>query len=256
MTRKLLLFLASTMIAFQAMAVEPMSNDATPNAAALSLPLAADAAEEDDTWSFWWEAGANIASNYLWRGYDQPYTGNMFDPAIQPSVTLGYGNFYVDLWYNFSTISKYQEFDMTLGFDYENLSITRLRLHWGTTFLHSSDWLYNEDGTRKRRAFSSYFEVAYIQPVKDLFDIEVVAGASPWTGPFWTAGKQIVEDGERWLDYDPVNPPVKGFNVTNLSLTLSREFEVGRVTFPVSAGYTCNPVTNRHYALIKTGFSF
>ncbi|MBQ2141607.1 MAG: hypothetical protein II204_00485, partial [Alistipes sp.] len=111
MTRKLLLFLASTMIAFQAMAVEPMSNDATPNAAALSLPLAADAAEEDDTWSFWWEAGANIATNYLWRGYDQPYTGNMFDPAIQPSVTLGYGNFYVDLWYNFSTISKYQEFD-------------------------------------------------------------------------------------------------------------------------------------------------
>ena len=291
MTRKLLLFLASTMIAFQAMAVEPMSNDATPNAAILSAPLAADAAEEDDTWSFWWEAGANIASNYLWRGYDQPYTGNMFDPAIQPSVTLGYGNFYVDLWYNFSTISKYQEFDMTLGFDYENLSITlydvwcangaefwqndflddknhsltatiqytffdRLRLHWGTTFLHSSDWLYNEDGTRKRRAFSSYFEIAYIQPVKDLFDIEVVAGASPWTGPFWTAGKQIVEDGERWLDYNPVNPPVKGFNVTNLSLTLSREFEVGRVTFPVSAGYTYNPTTNRHYALIKTGFSF
>ena len=215
----------------------------------------------------------------------------MFDPAIQPSVTLGYGNFYVDLWYNFSTISKYQEFEMTLGFDYENLSITlydewcangadfwqndflddknhsltatiqytffdRLRLHWGTTFLHSSDWLYNEDGTRKRRAFSSYFEIAYIQPVKDLFDIEVVAGASPWTGPFWTAGKQIVEDGERWLDYNPVNPPVKGFNVTNLSLTLSREFEVGRVTFPVSAGYTYNPTTNRHYALIKTGFSF
>ena len=36
-----------------------------------------DAAEEDDTWSFWWEAGANIATNYLWRGYDQPYTFNL-----------------------------------------------------------------------------------------------------------------------------------------------------------------------------------
>jgi hypothetical protein len=215
----------------------------------------------------------------------------MFDPAIQPSVTLGYGNFYIDLWYNYSTISKYQEFDMTLGFDYENLSITvydvwcaygadfwkgdflddknhsltatieytffdRLRLHWGTTFLHSGDWLYNEDGTRKRRAFSSYFEVAYRQPIVDLFDVEVVAGASPWTGPFWTAGKQIIEDGEAWLDYNPIDPPVKGFNVTNLSLTLSRDFSVGKATIPVSAGYTFNPTSKRHYALIKTGFRF
>ncbi|MBR5201335.1 MAG: hypothetical protein IKW31_06265 [Alistipes sp.] len=288
MTRKLLLLLAPTMIAFQAMAVEPAADVANPQSSVLP---AEECDTEDDEWSFWWEAGANIASNYLWRGYDQPYTGHMFDPAIQPSVTLGYGMFYIDLWYNFSTISKYQEFDMTLGFDYENLSITvydvwcangadfwkndflddknhsltatieytffdRLRLHWGTTFLHSGDWLYNEDGTRKRRAFSSYFEVAYKQPVKDLFDIEVVAGASPWTGPFWTAGKQVCVDGEYWLDYDPVNPPVKGFNVTNLSLTFSRDFEVGCCTIPVSAGYTYNPTTNRHYALIKTGFSF
>ena len=288
MTRKLLLLLAPTMIAFQAMAVEPAADVANPQPCVLP---AEECDTEDDEWSFWWEAGANIASNYLWRGYDQPYTGHMFDPAIQPSVTLGYGMFYIDLWYNFSTISKYQEFDMTLGFDYENLSITvydvwcangadfwkndfldgtnhnltatieytffdRLRLHWGTTFLHSGDWLYNEDGTRKRRAFSSYFEVAYKQPVKDLFDIEVVAGASPWTGPFWTAGKQVCVDGEYWLDYDPVNPPVKGFNVTNLSLTFSRDFEVGCCTIPVSAGYTYNPTTNRHYALIKTGFSF
>ena len=280
MTRKFLLFLASTMIAFQAMAVEPTSNDVVTNPAEFA---AVDAVDEDDEWSFWWEAGANIASNYLWRGYDQPYTGNMFDPAFQPSVTLGFGMFYVDLWYNISSISKYQEFDMTLGFDYENLSITvydvwcaygadfwrgdfldgnnhsltatieytffdRLRLHWGTTFLHSADWLYNEDGTPKRRAFSSYFEVAYRQPVKDLFDIEVVAGASPWTGPFWCPTRVGNE-------YDWDNP-AKGFNVTNLSLTLSREFEVGSCTFPVSAGYTYNPTSNRHYALIKTGFSF
>jgi hypothetical protein len=87
---------------------------------------------------------------------------------------------------------------MFLGFDHENLSITiydvfcgvgpdfgsqsffdkeahnltatidytffdRLRLHWATTFLHASDWHYNEDGSRARRAFSSYFEVGYTQ---------------------------------------------------------------------------------------------
>ena len=177
---------------------------------------------------------------------------------------------------------------MTLGFDYENLSVTiydvwcgtgrdfwkndflddknhsltatidytffdRLRLHWGTTFLHSADWLYNEDGTKKRRAFSSYFEVAYTQPVKDLFDIEIIAGASPWTGPFWCAGPRKFVDGAYTLDFD--NLP-KGFNVTNLSINFKREFKAGAATFPVNVGYTFNPTTKRHYALIKAGFSF
>jgi hypothetical protein len=188
-------------------------------------------------------------------------------------------------------MSTYQEFDMTLGFDYKNLSITvydvwcgmgrefwtnnfldgnnhnltatidytlfdRLRLHWGTTFIHSADWLYNEDGSRKRRAFSSYFEVAYTQPVKELFDITFTAGASPWTGPFWTAGPQTYENGEYALDYNAKNPPVTGFNVTNLSVTLSREFEVGSVSLPLQLGYTFNPTTKRHYALLKAGFAF
>lgn len=287
MTRKLLLFLASISIATTAMAQVATSETTTPQPAALSI----EEDDDDNESLFWWSAGANLTSNYLWRGYDQSYYGHMFDPAIQPSVTLGLGAFYVDLWYNFSTISTYQELDMTLGFDYEDLSITiydvwcaegkafwqndfldddnhsltatieytffdRLRLHWGTTFLHSADWLYNDDGTKKRRAFSSYFEVAYTQPVRELFDIEIIAGASPWTGPFWTAGPQIYEEGEYFLKYNPENPPVTGFNVTNLSLMLTREFEVGEATIPVNVGYTYNPTTNRHYALIKTGFSF
>ena len=260
MTRRLTLLLATIAFAVTAQATTPMTHNES-NAAlnpSATLPVDEDA-EEEDVWSFWWEAGANITSNYLWRGYDQPYSGNMFDPAIQPSVTLGYGLFYVDLWYNISTMSTYQELDMTLGFDYKNLSITvydvwcdygdafwkndflddqnhsltatieytffdRLRLHWGTTFLHSADWLYNEDGSRQRRAFSSYFEIAYTQPVKDLFDIEIVAGASPWTGPFWCAGPRALQaDGSYALDFE--NIP-EGFNV------------------------------KRHYALIKTGVAF
>ena len=281
MTRKLLLFLAATMIAFQAMAVETTSNDATPNAPALA---ADDAVEEDDEWSFWWEAGFDLASNYMWRGFDQSYRGGnrtMVDPSFQPALTLGYGKFYVRLWGNASLFSDYKEFDMFLGFQHEGLEITiydvfcgvgqdfnapffdksshnltatidytffdRLRLHWATTFLHPSDFKVAADGT-ERRAFSSYFEIAYTQPVKELFDIEIIAGASPWTGPFWCPTRVGNE-------YDWDNP-AKGFNVTNLSLTLSREFTKGNVSFPVSLGYTYNPLTNYHYALLTAGFYF
>ena len=280
MTRKLLLFLASTMIAFQAMAVETTSCDVAPNPTDLTET---DVVEEDDEWSFWWEAGFDLASNYMWRGFDQSYRGgnrNMVDPSFQPALTLGYGKFYVRLWGNTSLFSDYKEFDMFLGFQHEGLEVTiydvfcgvgqdfnapffdksshnltatidytffdRLRLHWATTFLHPSDFIV-KNGV-ERRAFSSYFEVAYTQPVKDWFDVEVVAGASPWTGPFWCPTRVGNE-------YDWDNP-AKGFNVTNLSLTLSREFTKGNVSFPVSLGYTYNPLTNYHYALLTTGFYF
>ena len=227
MTRKLLLFLASTLIAFQAMAVEPTSNDVVTNPAELA---AVDAVEEDDEWSFWWEAGFDLASNYMWRGFDQSYRGgnrNMVDPSFQPALTLGYGKFYVRLWGNASLFSDYKEFDMFLGFQHEGLEITvydvfcgvgqdfnapffdksshnltatidytffdRLRLHWATTFLHPSDFIIDAEGN-ERRAFSSYFEVAYTQPVKDWFDVEVIAGASPWTGPFFCPTRVGNED--------------------------------------------------------------
>lgn len=239
--------------------------------------------EDDDEWEFWWEAGFDLASNYMWRGYDQSYTGNMFDPSFQPSLTLGYGKFYINLWGNASLLSDYKEFDMFLGFDHENLSVTiydvfcgvgadfgaqsffdkeahnltatidytlfdRLRLHWATTFLHAADRLPNG-----KRAFSSYFEVGYTQPFGEVMDMEIIAGAAPWTGPFWMAGPRVMVDGAYTLDFD--NQP-QGFNVTNLSVVLTREFDVNGVGIPVELGYTFNPTTKRHYALVKAGFAF
>ncbi len=283
MTRKFFLFLASMIIAANAFAVEPAADATNPQPLAVAS-CDCDDCDDDDDWSFWWEAGFDLASNYMWRGFDQSYRGgnrNMVDPSFQPALTLGYGKFYVRLWGNASLFSDYKEFDMFLGFQHENLEVTiydvfcgvgndfnapffdksshnltatidytlfdRLRLHWATTFLHPSDFIVKADGT-ERRAFSSYFEIAYTQPVKDLFDIEVIAGASPWTGPFWCPTRVGNE-----FDWDN---PAKGFNVTNLSLTLSREFERGDVVFPVSLGYTYNPLTNYHYALLTTGFYF
>lgn len=239
--------------------------------------------EEDEPykWEFWWGAGFDIASNYLWRGYDQSYRGGnrkMFDPSFQPSLSLGYGKFYIEFWGNASLLSDYKEFDIFLGFEHENLLITlydvfcgvgsdfnapffdkrmtghsltatidytffdRLRLHWATTFLHPADYL--EEGPRAgKRAFSSYFEVAYTQPVCDIMDVELAVGASPFTGPFWCYE----------ADMETV---AKGFNVTNISLILNRDFEVGSVTLPVQLGYLYNPTTNYHYALLVAGFSF
>ncbi len=236
--------------------------------------------EESEDDGFWWGASFDMASNYVWRGFDQSYRGGnrkMFDPSLQPGVSLGYGNFYIDLWYNHSLISKYNEFDIFLGYENENLTVTlydvlwgvcgemetmnplngdnhsltatidytffeRLRLHWATTFIHSGDKLDNG-----KQAYSSYFEAAYTHPVCDLFDLEFTAGASPWSGPFWSFEREGSGYSDSYL---------KGFNVTNLSLMALKEFELDNFTIPVKAGYIYNPTTEFSFILLQTGIAF
>lgn len=278
MTREILLTLATFVLTCATQAQEITS--AAESNTATTTQLSND---NDDKykWEFWWGGGFDLASNYMWRGFDQSYRGGnrtMLDPSLQPSVAFGYGKFYVEFWGNASLISDYKEFDIFLGFEHENLLITlydvfcgvgsdfnkpffdkrmtnhsltatidytlfdRLRLHWATTFLHPDDYI--ETGKRAgKRAFSSYFEIAYTQPVKDLFDIEISAGASPWTAPFWCFEN----------DMESV---AKGFNVTNLSVMFNREFEIGNVALPVQLGYIYNPTTRYHYAMLIAGFSF
>ena len=277
-----------TIVAMFVFALSASASLPTPtldNALASESCVALDVEEDDeDEWEFWWGAGFDLASNYMWRGFDQSYRGGnktMLDPSFQPGLSLGYGKFYIELWGNASLLSGYKEFDMFLGFEHEDLLITiydvfcgvgqdfnkpffsgenhsltatidytffdRLRLHWATTFLHPDDFI-SEGKRAGKRAFSSYFEVAYTQPFGDVLDMEVAAGASPWTGPFWCPTRVGNE-----FDWDN---PAKGFNVTNLSLKLSHEFEMDSVTLPVELNYVYNPLTNYHYALLKAGFNF
>ena len=281
MTRKVFFLLATLALSVSAQATTPSTDYNTTTTLTSQLP---SQESEKYEWDFWWGADFELASNYMWRGFDQSYrggNGTMVDPSFQPGITFGYGKFYINLWGNASLLSDYKEFDMFLGFEHENLTITlydvfcgvgsdfntrffdkdmhnltatidytffdRLRVHWATTFIHSNDFLTSGKRAGKR-AFSSYFEVAYTQPVKDLFDIEITAGASPWTGPFWCPTRV-------GNDYDWDNP-AEGFNVTNLSLMFNKEFEMGNVTFPLQVGYIYNPLSNYHYAIVKTGFSF
>ena len=277
-----------TIVAMFVFALSASASLPTPtldNALASESCVALDVEEDDeDEWEFWWGAGFDLASNYMWRGFDQSYRGGnktMLDPSFQPGLSLGYGKFYIALWGNASLMSGYKEFDMFLGYEHEDLLITiydvfcgvgddfnkpffsgenhsltatidytffdRLRLHWATTFLHPDDFI-TEGKRAGKRAFSSYFEVAYTQPFGDVLDMEVAAGASPWTGPFWCPTRIGNE-----FDWDN---PAKGFNVTNLSLKLSHECEMDSVTLPVELSYVYNPLTNYHYALLKAGFNF
>ena len=140
MTRKFTLFLASMLIVFSAGATMPMTDNGSMEQQSVTI-----ATEDGDDDGYWWGASFDIASNYLWRGYDQSYRGGnrtMFDPALQGGVTFGYGKFYIDLWANHSLISKYNEFDIFLGFEHENLTITAYDVLWGVRGDMGSDLQY------------------------------------------------------------------------------------------------------------------
>ena len=101
---------------------------------------------------FTYGVGADIVSNYIWRGL---YVGGL---GVQADANIGYGGLFLDMWWNFSacdwTFSKKgfnvpsntlapgfnAELDMTIGFS-----------RWGLTvmFMHmyNFDRAKNADGT-------------------------------------------------------------------------------------------------------------
>ena len=119
MTRKFFaLFLATFALSVNVQAITTTALD-EPNATP-TTELPATKSDKYE-WGFWWNANFDIASNYMWRGFDQSYrggNGNMVDPSFQPGITLGYGKFYINLWGNASLLSDYKEFDMFLGFEH------------------------------------------------------------------------------------------------------------------------------------------
>jgi len=98
---------------------------------------------------FTWGASAAFTSNYIWRGL---YVGG---PSIQADATVGYGGFFVNMWWNigatdwaFSGFNP--EVDLSIGFS-----------RWGFQiyYLHMYYFDHYADGTRSR-----YFDMGNHAP--------------------------------------------------------------------------------------------
>jgi len=107
--RRILACIAAAAIVFSSHAVALAADEATPEAAAeASKPTAA--------------LDLGVFSQYIWRGFELSHNSIV----IQPSATLGYEGFSVNMWGNMDTdlhtrdsdasTSKYTETDMTLSY--------------------------------------------------------------------------------------------------------------------------------------------
>jgi hypothetical protein len=106
--RRIWACLVAATIIFTGQAVVLAEDEASPAAEVASKPTAA--------------ADLGVLSQYIWRGFEQSYNS----VVIQPSVTLGYAGFSLNVWGNMDTNlhtrgsdeteSKYTETDVTLSY--------------------------------------------------------------------------------------------------------------------------------------------
>jgi len=230
-------------------------------AAVLAMMMPATFAMAQDTVEA--EVGADLVSNYIWRGQD------LGSAAIQPSISVSYKGLSLTGWGSYGLVDKddTKEFDLTLsyttggftvgvtdyfcvggsdncpakyflydahktahvfeaniGYDFGPVSF-----NWYTNFA-GADGL-NKDGDR---AYSSYFELGAPFTLGGL-DWEAAIGAVPYATDFYA--------------------DANGFAVTNISLKASKEIKItDSFKLPMFASLAANPSTQNLF--FTAGVSF
>lgn len=203
-----------------------------------------------------------FVSDYVWRGADQ-FSGF----SVQPSLTLGYAGFSLNVWGN-QTLSKWEdgngakEFDINLSYSYKNFSVTVSDYWWagsnmpyghykndhyfegtlaysfGESFPLALSWSTMFAGGDKDEngdlMASSYISAAY--PISLPADITLTpsVGFTPWKGMYWDKAA-----------------------FTDITLTASKDIKVTRhFSIPVFVQAVVAPVYDRTYILGGISFGF
>lgn len=215
----------------------------------------------DNSSNFYYEAGAEVVSSYLWRGF------NLGGLSIQPSVTIGWNGIYVCGWANigadnwtFENLNP--ELDITIGYDNYGvqLDLTHLYYFYGDPFFPKGGFkaIPEEES-------SSSMEVHIGFHLGDI--IESVPLSIDWYTTIYGADSYINEQGEwqrawssylevgydfnlplglvlgarlgivpwrsSYTDYEEVWTNARTVAINNVNLRLEREFELKSLYFGV-----------------------
>lgn len=231
-------------------------------AATFAMPLMASAQDEVEA-----TVGADVVSNYIWRGQD------LGGAAIQPTVGISYKGVSLEAWgsYGIADRDDMKEIDLTLSYTTGNFTIgltdyfcTGGKLNCnGKYFLFDShktahtleanlgydfgkfsvNWYTNIAGldayrNSGRRAYTSYVEIAAPFQLGGM-DWEAQVGAIPYSA---STGY-----------YEDVN--AYSFAVTNISLKATKEIGITPTfSLPMFAAVAANPSTQKMYFTVGMTF--
>jgi len=111
----------------------------------------------------------DLTSRYIWRGFDLNPDNR---PALQPSITLGFGDtgLFLDIWSSISFEAKERgEIDLTLFYDFmisEDVSLVAGFTHYGFYFQNGFSWRRN---TTQEFYLSGGLPSIFLSPAVSLF---------------------------------------------------------------------------------------
>jgi len=203
---------------------------------------------QEDEGGVTFDAGADLVSNYIWRGSK---FGN--GPAVQPTVEMAAGNFALGVWGSYCfTDAEAAETDLYLsyGFDF-GLSIGMTDYYYpGSNYFDYSDstgahgfeinlgyeikglsisanYMLNEAGGAMTMGGDKYFELGYSFPSVSLF----------------------VGAGDGWHTSDG------GFALCNVGISTEKEIPVTEsFSLPLSGSVIFNPDKEQFYVVVGVSF--
>ena len=207
---------------------------------AVALPLGMKAQDNVET-----TISADMVSQYIWRGQE------LGKASLQPTLGVSYKGISLSAWgsVGLSEPSDSRELDLTLGYEYEGLSlgITDYWFDDDRYFLYKADttphvfeayagydfgfaslaWYTNIGGAdgvnlKEKTAYSSYFELGVPFQLGGV-DFTASLGAVPYATDFYSGSEE-------------------GFALVNASLMAGKEISVSdSFSIPVFAGICTNP---------------
>jgi hypothetical protein len=205
--------------------------------------------------------GAEWVSRYVWRAIPQ----NIY-PNIQPSVTIGYGNFSFDVWASQSLVSEFNEVDLSLSWQYKRVTLSLYDYYFPSGLFSDNYLRYRPDDTLTtnhtldavimvepfsslpivltgsllffgddfdasgNRLFSGYLEMSYLFEFNP-FELDIVVGGTPARSYY--ADKAAI---------------------TNVGIRLSRQVNLTSIIEPVvSAAISLNPDQQKLFFVLAVG---
>lgn len=214
---------------------------------------------------------ADLVSSYVWRGFKQGTTSKG-SPNIQPTAAFTYGNFSIGTWGSGSFDGSVKEVDLYATYTINDLfSVTVSDYNWNftksyfkykndstdhvyeatisyagvksfplsvsvNTMFYGADKKFKSNGVSTENAYSTYVELGY----------PLAKNAKLTVGGVYLSA----DDGINAYGLDK-----KGFNITNVSLKISKELKfTDSFSLPVYGVIGCNPATED--AFLVGGITF
>jgi hypothetical protein len=202
-----------------------------------------------------------VQSHHVWRGAKLGTA-----PAIEPSVTFGFGRFSFNLWAAKTTNNTYSEIDLIPSWQFNEFSLT-LFDYYNPVAGENNRYLNFREG-RNRHSIELSVDNHSIERrrIKWMAGTFLLGDRNEETGkPFYSTYVELKYPFRIWfLEAEPFVglTPSRGyyaerFSIINTGVSFSKEIDLKLpFTFPLSLSFISNPYSKQGFVIFAGGIAF